>query len=654
MELAIILGATGLLAGFAAGRMLLKKSAPDSVVSAPERSDINAASEQLKRDVRDMASMLSTLDVPVSKRDANGNVTYCNVAFCEIAEETSDEANSIADLELFAGQKALAIKAFTSGETQHVRRHIVAEGKRLLFDIYEIPCPSEGIVVGYALNVSELEMAQEEIQRHISALRDLLESSTAAMAIYGRDGRLKYYNMAFMAVWKLEEHWLEQEPHYGEILEALREKRKLPEQANFAAFKQAQLKLFTSLIEPDESFYYLPDGKILRAVAIPHALGGILFVYEDVTDRVALERSYNTLIAVQRETLDNLHEGVAVFTEDGRLRLCNPMFHKIWQLGEEFTASEPHMRDWLEASSHLFVTKDWQKFCDDLVARLQQRQFMAMRFDRADASVIDCASVPLPDGATLITFIDVTDSTLLERSLREKNEALEAADRVKTEFLANMSYELRSPLTSISGFAEMLSKSYIGPLNATQAEYVGHIFESSQQLSALVSAIIDLATIEAGYMQLNQEPCNISELVQHVCELSASGMASKQLQIDYQPAASVTNIIGDAVRIKQMVLQLINTSARYAKPGSVLVVRTGLSSEALPFFSVQASTRIPAATLATIIDDASAGKTNASASELGMTMVAKFASLHHGSLHVHCDDAYSITITVTLGGEEKK
>ena len=64
----------------------------------------------------------------------------------------------------------------------------------------------------------------------------------------------------------------------------------------------------------------------------PHPLGGLIFVYEDVTDRLALERSYNTLIEVQRETLDNLYEGIAVFGSDGRLKLHNPAYRKIWGL----------------------------------------------------------------------------------------------------------------------------------------------------------------------------------------------------------------------------------------------------------------------------------------------------------------------------------
>jgi len=162
-------------------------------------------------------------------------------------------------------------------------------------------------------------------------------------------------------------------------------KRKLPEQAELQAFKQQQQKLFTTLIEPEEEFFYLPDGKTLRVIAIPHALGGILFAYEDVTDRLALERSYNTLIAVQRETLDNLHEGIVVFAENGRLTLCNPMFHKLWQLtaGNSPPANRISVAV-LERCKQLFDHDDWKNSWKNLVARFQQRQFFALRFERSD------------------------------------------------------------------------------------------------------------------------------------------------------------------------------------------------------------------------------------------------------------------------------
>lgn len=537
----------------------------------PDAARLALENERLKQEVRRYSNIINTTINPIWQRDTDLNIVYCNLAFTEVAEETAESVIALGDLELYRGHRALGQKAWDSGQEQYERRHIIVDGERRLYMIREVPMKGEG-TIGFAVNYNELEQAQEEIQRHVSALRDLLESSTSAMAIYGKDQRLKFYNFAFVTLWKFDETWLDTEPTYAEVLENMRERRKLPEQANFKAFKDQQLKLFTTLIEPEEEFFYLPDGKTLRVIAIPHALGGILFAYEDVTDRLALERSYNTLIAVQRETLDNLHEGIVVFGENGRLNLSNPTFLKQWGLTPEFTASEPHIRDVLTKCRELFVTDDWEKFLGNLVARFQQRQFFALRFERSDGTVLDCACVPLPDGATLLSFTDMTASTLVERSLRERTEALEAADKLKTEFLANMSYELRSPLTSISGFAEMLQKQYVGPLNDIQKDYIGGIYQSAQQLAALISDIIDLATVEAGYIKIESSEFEIRPVIDNVIALLSERVKLKDVTMTVAVAPDIVTMHADETRVKQIIGNLISNAVKTTKAKGHIVI----------------------------------------------------------------------------------
>src|SRR5262249_47431273 len=151
---------------------------------------------------------------------------------------------------------------------------------------------------------------------------------------------------------------------------------------------------------------------------------------------------------------------------------------------------------------------------------IQRRDLVGKQIERTDGKVLDWRKVPLPDGATLITYLDITDSTLVERSLRERNEALQEADRLKTEFLANVSYELRSPLTSISGFSEMLRQEYFGALSEKQKEYVDGIHQSSQHLMQLINDILDLASIEAGYMRLEVNDFDIYKTMKSMLALT--------------------------------------------------------------------------------------------------------------------------------------
>src|SRR6202043_4269697 len=120
----------------------------------------------------------------------------------------------------------------------------------------------------------------------------------------------------------------------------------------------------------------------------------------------------------------------------------------------------------------------------------------------------------------LLSYLDVTDSTRVQRALRERNEALETAGRLKSEFIANVSYELRTPLNAIIGFAEILTNQYFGELNPRQLDYSRGILDSSHRLLALINDILDLATIEAGYMTLETAPVDVCAMLEAVMTLT--------------------------------------------------------------------------------------------------------------------------------------
>jgi signal transduction histidine kinase len=635
--------------------------APAHAVDAGDMARLQAENERLKQEVRRYANVINSSPNLVWMRDASLKITYCNLTFSEAAEETTDNGVALGDVELFKGQRQLVQKAWDNGVEWADKKHVIVGGERHLYKIHEVPLKRESMMAGYAVQITELEQAQEEIQRHISALRDLLESSTSAMAIYGKDMRLKYYNFAFVALWKFDEVFLDSEPTYGEVLENMRERRKLPEQANFKAFKEQQQKLFTKLIETEEEFFYLPDGKTLRVIAIPHALGGILFVYEDVTDRLALERSYNTLIAVQRETLDHLHEGLVVFGENGRLTLCNPTFHKLWNLTPEFTGSEPHLREVLEKCRALFVTDDWGQFLTNLVARFQQRTLFNVRFERSDGAVIDCSCVPLPDGQTLLTFIDITATMLVERSLRERTEALEAADKLKTEFLANMSYELRSPLTSISGFAEMLAKQYVGPLTDIQKDYVGGIYQSAQQLAALISDIIDLATVEAGYVTIAPKEFDIRAAIDSVIALLHERMKLKDVTLTVFVAPEISFMLADEVRVKQIIGNLISNAVKTTKARGNIAIEvdflTGPDGTRGPLHLTVRDNGpgIEPERQAQLFDPFFSGALKKGAdAALGLSLVKRYVELHGGQVTVISEPGIGTSIRCTFPNQRKR
>lgn len=600
-------------------------------------------SETLKMELKMFSNLLNAIGIPIWRRGDDLTIRYCNLAYSEAAEENPEKVVDAEELELHRYAKDLAKQALYKGESQRERRHIVVSGERKLYEITETPYPKDAMLAGYAIDMTEIEQVQEELQRHISAQTDLLESSTSAMAIYTADMKLQSYNFAYANLWKLEETWLDTKPTYSEVLEVLREKRRLPEQANFPAFKQQQLRLFTDLIAPQEGFFYLPDGKTLRVISIPHALGGILFAYEDVTDRLALERSYNTLIAVQRATLDNLHEGVVVFGENGRLQLYNPVYQKLWQLSDSFLSSEPHIGDILEATKALYHFEDWGSFKQQQIIETHLREVKHQRLERADDSVIDMITVPLPDGATLITYTDVTDSTLVERSLRERNEALQEADRLKTEFLANVSYELRSPLTSIIGFSEMLKQKYFGDLSKKQLEYVEGIYNSSQHLMHLINDILDLASIEAGFMRLEVTTCNVNDLLSSMLPLIKERTKEFNIKFTFECPKDIGQVLCDGTRLKQAIFNLLNNALKYtANGGKVTLGAKNAGEDEIMLWVEDNGAGIPPEEQEAVFQkfykgkaaDATKATGHKSGTGLGLPMVKSFIELHGGRVEL--------------------
>ena len=384
---------------------------------------------------RDAAlAILDALPTPVWRRGADHALAYCNRAYAAAvgrdAEAVVDEATELPGKAQASVSRALARRALESGKISSERLHVVVAGERRLMELFETPLSAKessapaddgaGETAGMALDRTASEELQSELKRHIEAHAEVLEALGSGIAIFGPDMHLKFFNTAYARLWGLEEEALKGEPHLNDIHELLREQRRLPEQSDFPAYKRDQVRLFSTLIEPLEDLLHLPDGTTLRLTATPHPFGGVLMSFEDVTDRLALESSYNTLIAVQRETLDHLFEGVAVYGADGRLKLFNPVYARLWGLAESFLGGEPHMREVIPETRAYFNTPDdaWPALMERILGKSTEPNPRGRRRERADGSVVEWAQVPLPDGANLFTFLDVTDSTRVERALR--------------------------------------------------------------------------------------------------------------------------------------------------------------------------------------------------------------------------------------------
>lgn len=616
----------------------------DAAMILADGDRVKEANGQKEDAVRTQAlqQALDSLATPLWLRDQTLRLVWCNAAYarwldCPRADILAAQRELYPPQTDSGGSQELATRARATGSAQE-RWHLVVEGQRRLVACVEsvIPEPSGFGMVGMAHDVTAIEDIERELQRHIAAHHEVLENLGTPIAIYGADQRLEFYNRAYVRLWDCDENFLISKPSFNEILEDLRTRRRAPEQVDFQRYKRERTSLFTSLLEPREDMLHLPDGTTLRVVAVPHPFGGLMFLHEDVTDKLALESSYNTLIAVQRETLDNLAEGIAVFGPDGKLKLFNPAFARIWHLHPDDLLTEPHINELVEQVKSLARPDHWAEFRRDMIAYALERLPREGRMERADNAVIEFHTVPLPDGAVLNSYVDVTDSIKVEQALRESNAALATADRLKSEFVANVSYQLRTPLNTIMGFAEILANQYFGTLNERQLEYARTMMESSKRLKLLIDDVIDLATVDAGRMVLNRREVAIAPLLQAVIGMMGEWARQQALELVIDTEQGIGSFEVDEKRIKQVLFNLVSNAIQYTPPGGRITLQARRDKNAIHLNVIDNGIGIPQQDQDRIWNKFE--RTNIQSRQsgvgLGLALVRSFIELHGGTIKI--------------------
>src|SRR5918997_3852114 len=309
-----------------------------------DRAELVRARTELREARGDLAAMTALLDTmahPLWIRDDTGRLVWANRAYLRAVEAHSIEDAAQRSLELLdrpAREEANRRRA--NGAPFDARLTAVMAGQRHVLDVAERPTPRGS--AGIAVDVSELEGIQAELKRQMEAHVRTLDQLPTAVAIFDAGQRLAFHNAAYQRLWGLDPAFLASEPSDGEVLDRLRTMRKLPEQADFRAWKTDILSAYRA-VEPRETWWHLPARRSLRVVMNPNPNGGVPYLFDDVSERFLLETQVTALTRVQSETFDTLKEGVAVFGSDGGAKLSNRAFSDMWKLTPEMLADQPHI-----------------------------------------------------------------------------------------------------------------------------------------------------------------------------------------------------------------------------------------------------------------------------------------------------------------------
>ncbi|MDP8995885.1 MAG: ATP-binding protein [Pseudomonadota bacterium] len=611
-----------------------------------EASETQLDAHKLAKQVERLSGLLDAIPFPVWLTNKEGGLGWVNKAYVDATGVTAVDRVLKENLAFINPDSIDRSKADVPSH-RIGRARAVFGGHKRAYSIHEMPKGDS--TFSMAIDVTPLEEAERELERYVKAHGSTLDKLSTAIAIFGPDQRLRFHNQAYTELWQLEESYLAGQPADGEILDRLRQKRLLPEQANFREWRSKQLSAYAKL-ETREEFWYLPDGRSLRVVAEQHPYGGVSYLYENLTKERQLESRINELFDVQRETLDNLAEAIALSGPDGRIRLFNPAFGRFWNLDPAFLEKNPHLDEIARLPSLAPDAKNaWADIKYSITGLEANRKEHDGRIEHANR-MMRYRAVPLPDGNALLTFTDVSDSSRVERALQDRAEALEAADLLKNRILTNVSYEVRTPLNSIIGFSDALSLGVAGPMPPKQSDYVSAIRRSSEELKVIIDAIIDLSAIDAGQMELKLVDVDVASLLEHSAEKFMSVFEKKNLELSVEMASDVDTLRADAERLEQVLGNLLSNAAGFTAPGGKIKLGARRQGDNLQIWVADSGRGIEPEFQSHVFDRFNSKPMPGShrGPGLGLALVKSFVELHGGKVSLVSKLAHGTTVVCTL------
>ena len=639
--------------GRVAGRQVVLWLEDASIRGEDERTAISRFENQKSLAAQDPVAfieMLSRAPFPVWRMSGTGRLAWVNPAYVAAVGAESEDLVLEEQIQLDSDAANDAKTVLSTLKQIETIRNVVMGGRRKPVQITLFPI--SGGAVGMAIDATETEGLRATLTKHIRAHDEMLNTMDEAIVIFGADQRMSFHNTAFANMFDLDENWVGGRSYHSEWLDHLREKRRLPQQPDYSEWKRRELLYYTDWPSevPDE-IWTLPDGTNLRLARMRDPRGGISLLFSDITDSVTLQGQFNTLINVQSATLDKLNEGIAVFGPDGRLKLSNTAFARLWRLSEEDVKDNPSFAALILKCLPLYHDRI---FWSELKARTtdpnpEVRLHVDGEISRSDDKMLTWLSRPLPDGATLIAWDDVTSARRTEAALIERAEALATADRLKSEFVGHVSYQLRTPLTTISGYADFLQNQMAGELNDKQSEYIFAIQSASEDLAKTIDDILDIAAIDANVLDLELGDVDIFELLDQALDYVATKAEDTKKSLSLECAEDIGVIRADGTRLKQVVYNLLSNAVRFTKPGGhiELGARKG-DRGGVTIWVKDDGVGIPSDRQPQVFESFKSSRGGAG---LGLSLVQKFVEQHGGWVELESEEGEGTHVSIYLPRE---
>lgn len=511
-------------------------------------ADLSVREKDLQNHRNILSEAFNALPFPVWLRGADLRIRACNAAYAEALHSSADEAVAQGTELVYEKSprdaRVLAASARAAGKERKACEFVVMNGRRRKVEASEIPL-SDQRTLGFVRDISAEQELQDSLAANIAAHNGVLEHLKTAIAVFDADTRLRFYNTSFLNLWDLEEKWLDGAPTYSHFLDTLRDKRRLPENRDFAAYKARELKNFSSLVSETVEIIHLPSGIALCRTIIPHPQGGLLMTYEDVTGHLTMERSVTVLNETQETVFNHLREAVLLFGRDGRLKAANDAYKSLWNLQETGALTVPEVIEKQMAFFETDTNRDALK--EQLTGVITTHSGEVFQILRPDGKVLEFSAYSVPGGGVFVSYADATNEEKSAATAAEKDKMLarfkQAAaqtDRLRETFLNRMRGEILAA-------------------DAADARF-------------LLDQTLDLALIESGSAVLELDCIDFAAVLMELIKSSVEQARKAAVSLQLTPMPELPRIVADKRRLKQALFAFLSFAVSVAREQTALTL----------------------------------------------------------------------------------
>lgn len=528
-------------------------------------------------DESELNRILDFLPMYVWQKNRNLQITYCNESYAKALEASKDYVISNNVRLISASRRGVYVdQSLYSTKPKKSREHVVINGSRRLLSIEETPFTKDGKSIGVAIDITDKEELETNFRNYQKHTEEVLNNISVPVAIFDANAILVFANQAIIRMFSVTEEDIYKNYKFSDIMNYLLSRESIIAPEDILKYKAKATELFREVVEPHCTTIHLTNGNVVSVTITPNHDDGLVFMFEDITDKVLLERRINSVSSIYNETLDTFSEGVIILASDSKIKLANKAVQKLWRKKK----IEAYIGEFFQNSSQLLTSESKTQFLDsNLLAMLSERVAFSKKLQFLSGETVQCEYTPLPEGLGIIRFVDISDAVNLTKTIEEKKVITKQIERLKSNLISNISHETHASIQTISGFVDILCNEYFGELTEKQMEYCNGIANAVKNLNNTIDAVMELAKMEAGQMKLTYAEVKLLKIIQTSISLVNDAAKKQSISINTNFEDQEFVVYLNEESITKALFYLINRSMQELSAGNNIDILVTINND---------------------------------------------------------------------------